>query len=157
MKTFLYSLIAIIVVIGCFATFPRKNIAIPQHKDPSVQTATVQTRMKLSTGTTEIEVAGIGKVKGTLVPGGLNGAITYTFSWTANKIKADPDFKSLSDLNLHWWFSSGDTFTASASGNAEGPQNTDNDSCTATSTARSWAAIPYASAAYCSGDTSMSN
>ena len=44
MKTFLYSLIAIIVVIGCFTAFPRKNITIPQHKDPSVQTATVQTR-----------------------------------------------------------------------------------------------------------------
>ena len=113
--------------------------------------------MKLSTGTTEIEVAGIGKVKGTLLPGGLNGVVTYTFSWTANKIKADPDFKSLGDFNLHWWFNSGDTFTASASGNASGPQNSDDGSCTATSTARSWAAIPYASAAYCSGDISMSN
>ena len=44
MKTFLYCLITIIVVVVCLTVFPRKNVATPQQKDPSVLTKTEQTQ-----------------------------------------------------------------------------------------------------------------
>ena len=44
MNTFLYCLITIIAVVVCLTAFPRKNVATPQQKDPSVQTNTEQTQ-----------------------------------------------------------------------------------------------------------------
>ena len=99
----------------------------------------------------EVEIAGI-KIKR---PSTVNATVSYTTTWTTQKLKLKPNFGKLKDFNFHWVYSSGDTYTARAEGNAQGPANSDNDGCTATVTLKSgFLGIGYGYAK-CSGDNDV--
>ncbi|MYF55310.1 hypothetical protein F4225_06015 [Candidatus Poribacteria bacterium] len=116
--------------------------------------------VELKRGVSEIEIAGIGKVKQSTPSSGATflGEIEpgYTVEWSTTKLKLDPDFKKLKDWTMHWWPRSGDMYFGTAYGSASGRNTSQTRECRAVCTIRSYGPITYGKAK-CTGNEDASN